>query len=216
MSTPRVNIYGFPHKGLRNGLGQLAFKLGALDINDVEGREEVLSLTEELSVLLGLHLHAEEDYVLPPLEAKVPGSTQHNHEDHEAMEALEEEMVNAIRALKDQPNIPGLNEAYDKVNLFIREYYRHMSEEEGEMNAVIWEHFSDEEILQWQGQILSKLTPEQFFSWFKFIIPSLQPHEQAIMLGGFKMNAPAEAYKATIEGLKPFVTTKQYAHISSL
>lgn len=216
MAQPRPNIYGFPHKGLRNGLGKLAFKLGATNVNNEQEVNEVVELAEELSVLLQLHLNAEEDYVLPPLEAKIPGSTTHNHEDHEEMERLEHEMMDAIRAMKSDPSIPALNIAYDKVNLFIREYYRHMSEEEGEMNKIIWENFTDEEILGWQGQILSKLTPEQFFSWFKYIIPSLQPHEQGIMLGGFKMNAPEEAYKGTIEGLKPFVTEAQFAHISSL
>lgn len=216
MEQLRVNIYGFPHKGLRNGLGQLAYKLGSLDLNDNKAVEETVQLADELSVLLGLHLHSEEDHVLPPLEAKVPGSTQHNHEDHEKMEALEHEMIAAVRVLKSKPSIPALNEAYDKTNYFIREYYRHMAEEEVDMNKVIWEHFEDGDILQWQGAILSKLTPEQFFSWFKFIIPALQPHEQAIMLGGFKMNAPEEAYNATIQGLKPFVSESQFSHISAL
>ena len=216
MAQPRVNIYGFPHKGLRNGLGKLAFKLGATDVNNPAQVKEVVELAEELSVLLQLHLNAEEDYVLPPLEAKVPGSTQHNHEDHEEMKRLEHEMIDAIKVLETSPSIPALNEAYDKVNLFIREYLRHMAEEEGEMNEIIWNNFEDEQILQWQGQILSKLTPEQFFSWFKYIIPALQPHEQGIMLGGFKMNAPEEAYNGTIQGLKPFVTESQFAHISAL
>ena len=31
---PRVNIYGFPHKGLRHGLGQLSMALSKLDISD--------------------------------------------------------------------------------------------------------------------------------------------------------------------------------------
>jgi hypothetical protein len=77
-----------------------------------------------------------------------------------------------------------------------------MNEEETEMNKVIWEHFTDEEVLGWQGQILSKLTPAQFFKWFKYIIPALTQLEQRIMLGGFKQNAPAEAYNGTIKNLE--------------
>ena len=88
--------------------------------------------------------------------------------------------------------------------------------EEGDMNRVIWENFSDQDILGWQGQILSKLTPDQFFKWFKYIIPALNPLEQQIMLGGFKENAPAEAYSATINGLKPFLNERQFNHIQSI
>lgn len=99
MKKERVNIYGFPHKGLRNGLGKLSLSIAQLDINDEVEVSSVVDLAKELSELLGLHLHSEEDFVSPPLEKKVPGSTQHNHEDHEAMEALEHEMIHAIETL---------------------------------------------------------------------------------------------------------------------
>lgn len=212
----RVNIYGFPHKGLRNGLGKLSLAIGNLDTNDTGAVQEVVALANELSELLGLHLHSEEDFVSPPLEAKIPGSTEHNHEDHEAMKVLEHEMVAAVQAMALNPNPATQEVAYQAVNLFIREYFRHMSEEEGDMNKVIWENFEDQDILGWQGQILSKLTPDQFFKWFKYIIPALSPFEQQIMLGGFKENAPVEAYTATIAGLEPFVTPKQFAHIQTI
>lgn len=212
----RVNIYGFPHKGLRNGLGKLSLAIGNLNTEDSEAVKEVVSLAEELSELLELHLHSEEEFVSPPLEAKVPGSTEHNHEDHEAMEALEKQMITAVKALEANPNPGTQEEAYQAINLFIREYFRHMSEEEGDMNRVIWDNFSDEDILGWQGQILSKLTPEQFFKWFKYIIPALSPFEQQIMLAGFKENAPEEAYNMTIQGLKPFVSEKQFEHIQTI
>ncbi|MFM1807502.1 MAG: hypothetical protein RLZZ242_227 [Bacteroidota bacterium] len=213
---PRVNIYGFPHKGLRNGLGKLSFAISSLDPNNSEEVQSVIELAKELSELLGLHLHSEEEFVTPPLEEKVPGSTQHNHDDHEAMEALEHDMMDTIKALESNPNMQTQEEAYQAVNLFIREYFRHMSEEEGDMNKNIWENFSDEDILRWQGQILSKLSPEQFFKWFKYIIPALNPFEQQIMLGGFKENAPSEAYNSTVQALKPFVTEKQFSNIQTI
>jgi len=212
----RVNIYRFPHKGIRYGLGQLSFKVGSLIFDDNGALKACKEIADDLSELLDLHLHAEEEFVLPPLEAKVPGSTQHNHNDHIAMQKLEHDMNDAIRRLVDVPNETHLNIAYDKINNFIKEYFRHMSEEETDINKVIWEHFSDQEILGWQGQILAKLTPDQFFKWFKYIIPSLSQLEQNLMLEGFKENAPAEAYNGTIKNLEPYLTPKQFAYISSL
>lgn len=216
MKKERVNIYGFPHKGLRNGLGKLSLSLSNLNVNDPEEVKTTVQLARELSELLELHLNSEEEFVCPPLEAKVPGSTAHNHEDHEAMKALEHEMAAATEDLEKNPSIPAQEKAYQSVNLFIREYFRHMKEEESDMNTIIWENFTDEDILGWQGQILSKLSPEQFFKWFKYIIPALNPLEQQIMLGGFKENAPAEAYSFTINNLKPFLSSKQFNHISNI
>lgn len=212
----RVNIYGFPHKGIRNGLGQLSFKVGSLMLDDAQDLKACKQIADDLSELLDLHLNAEETFVAPPMEAKAPGSTEHNHEDHQEMQRLEHEMKSAVDTLMEAPNEMNLNNAYNKINHFIREYFRHMSEEEIDMNKVIWEHFSDEEVLGWQGQILSKLTPAQFFKWFKYIIPSLTQLEQRIMLGGFKENAPAEVYKETIKNLEPYLSAKQFKYISTL
>ena len=213
---PRVNIYGFPHKGIRYGLGQLSFKVGSLIFDDSEALKACKEIAGDLSELLDLHLHSEEDFVLKPLEAKVPGSTQHNHEDHMEMERLEHDMNDSIRKLVDAPDEMLMNMAYEKINNFIKEYFRHMSEEETDMNKVLWDHFTDEEILGMQGQILAQLTPDQFFKWFKYIIPSLSQFEQSLMLGGFKDNAPAEAYNGTIKNLEPYLTPNQFAYISSL
>jgi len=204
----RPNIYGFPHKGLRNALGQLSFRIGSLDLSDEQEIRGLKELAEEVSELLSLHLHSEERYVLPPLEEKVPGSTEHNHEDHEEMERLEKEMMASVKLLVTQPTPALLDEAYRRTNYFIREYFRHMDEEEIDLNRIIWEQFEDQDIMSWQGQILSEFTPEVFFKWFKYIIPALQPIEQSIMLGGFKANAPEEAYRQTIEGLRPHLTEK--------
>jgi hypothetical protein len=212
----RVNIYGFPHKGIRNGLGKLSFLIGKLNLENTTELEKVSEISKDLKELLSLHLHSEENHVLTNLEAKVPGSTTHNHEDHEKMEQLEHEMSDAIELLLEHKDMPHLVNAYNKVNYFIREYFRHMDEEEQEINQVIWDNFNDGEILEWQGKILSELTPEQFFKWFKYIIPSLTPFEQQIMLGGFKENAPAEAYNHTIAGLESYVTQDQFTFIKSI
>lgn len=86
MSPPRMNIYGFPHKGLRIALSQLSMLSGNTDYSDAESLAKLKNLSLELITLLGLHLHSEEDVVLPALETKVPGSTRQNVEEHEQLE----------------------------------------------------------------------------------------------------------------------------------
>lgn len=216
MKVARVNIYGFPHKGLRNALGQLSLSLGNLDIDNQEAIKTVVDQSLEISELLKLHLQSEESHVLPHLEREAPGSTQHNHEDHENMERLEKDMISTILELTENASQENVEKAYNKTNLFIREYFRHMDEEETDMNQIIWKYFSDMQILEWQGKILSTLTPEQMNKWFKYIIPALSPLEQNIILGEFKQNAPREAYEFTMNGMYPYVTERQYQHIQTI
>lgn len=212
----RPNAYSFPHKAIRNALGKLSLKAGALNVNHPEEIDELVALTEEVSELLSHHLHAEEDVVLPQLEARVPGSTQSNREEHIEMERLEHEMVDKAHQLKANPNLFTANELYDQVNLFVREYFGHMHDEETRINQLIWDNFEDAEILEWHGQILSGFTPEVMFKWFKYMIPSLFPEEQSVLLGAFKQNAPPQAYVATLEGLKPYLAQSQIVHVSSI
>ena len=113
----RANIYGYTHKGIRYELGKLSFKIGSLILEDAEEINACKEIADDLSELLSLHLHAEEDYVTPPLEAKIPGSNNHNHEDHIKMEQMEHEMKEAVDALVATPNQMNLNLAYDSVNL---------------------------------------------------------------------------------------------------
>ena len=139
----RVNIYGFPHKGLRNALGKLSFNLGKLDVSSEEQIQEIKLLSNEVSELLKLHLHSEEKHVLVPLKEKDPKIADHNHEDHLKMERLEDQMMFSIHQLIDSPDIGIAIKSYQETNLFIREYFRHMDEEENEINEIIWSHFSD-------------------------------------------------------------------------
>lgn len=52
----RVNIYGFPHKGIRYGLGQLSYKVGSLILNDIEALKLCKEITDDLSELLDLQI----------------------------------------------------------------------------------------------------------------------------------------------------------------
>jgi len=212
----RANIYGFPHKGIRKGLGELSFKIGSLILDDDQELNSCQQLLIDITNLLDLHLNLEENYINPPIEEKVRGSTQHNVEDHIEMHRLEHEMKTAVEQLVKDPNPMKVGLAYGKTNHFIKEYYRHMEEEETGMNKVIWEHFSDEEVLGWQGKILSSMTSDELFLLLKFVVPALSPFEQSLLLGGFKKNTPAEAYSNTIKKLETYLSSKQMQHIKSL
>ena len=215
MSAPRVNIYGFPHKGLRNGLSQLMFQASKTDVTSEASVAELKELTATLVELLDLHQSAEDSVVLSHLESRVPGSTEKNHADHDALHAKVAAFAAHIQDIQHGDSMAMTQQALDMVASFSSEYLMHMAEEENEINEVIWANFSDEEILQWQGEIMGKLTPEQKMNWFRFIVPALNPMERQIMLGGVKEVLPPEAYQGILDMLSNYMPADEIAPLAA-
>lgn len=216
MSQPRMNIYGFPHKGLRNLLSQLSMLSGNTDYSNSESLVKLKSLTSELVILLDLHNQAEEDFLLPALEAHVSGSTKENIEEHE----LIEKEVNAFDELLKNittESTPDLGaKFYESISNFHARYIIHMAMEEGEMNSVIWANLTDEKLLELQGEIMAALSPEHTMMWFKYIVPALNPFERSIIMGSFKANAPLEFFNAVFEMLKEHLTKNELSQLKTM
>ena len=197
-----MNIYGFPHKGLRIGLSQLSMLAGNTDYSDPESLERLKSLTGEIVTLLDLHVHSEEDVVLPALEKRVPGSTAENVEEHEQLEAEVHAFDTQLKNITTDSTPDSGASFYEAVYNFHSKYLAHMTMQESEMNPLIWANFTDEELMGWHGQIMSTLTPDQVMMWFKYIIPALNPFERTMIMGGFSANAPAEFVQSVLDMLK--------------
>ena len=88
------------------------------------------------------------------------------------------------------------------LNGFHAKYLDHMAMEEPRMNPLIWNHFTDEELMEVHGTIMSKLVPEQIVLLFKYIVPALNPMERNIILSGFKANAPEEFFNQVLNVIR--------------
>lgn len=216
MSQPRANIYGFPHKGLRIALSQLSMLSGNTDYSNADSLKKLKNLSVELVTLLDLHLHSEEDVVLPALEAKMPGSTSENVEEHEQLEkevqAFDKQLTNIT--VDSAPNSGA--QFYEAVYNFHSKYIAHMAMEESDINPLIWANFTDEEIMAWHGQVMSTLTPDQIMLWFKYIVPALNPFERGMIMGGFKENAPAEFLDKVLDMLKEYMSEKEHLQLEAM
>lgn len=209
MSAPRVNIYGFPHKGLRNGLSQLMFQVSKTDVTSETSINELKNLSRTLVELLELHQQSEDTVVLADLEKRVPGSTEKNHADHDRLHTLVDEFAQHIEGIQSGDSPMATARALELVAAFTSEYLMHMAEEEQQINHLIWANFGDEEIMGWHSQIMEKLTPEQKMGWFRFIVPALNPMERQIMLGGVREAVPPQAYQGILDMLSDYMSADE-------
>lgn len=214
MNQPRMNLYGFPHKGLRNAISQLSQSAGNTDCSDQNSLSSLKTLADEVFTLLGLHAHSEETVVLPALEIKMPDSTAENIAEHAQLESEIESMKQELNAIScdSPPNL--LSNFYASVTNFHSKYLAHMAMEESKMNTLIWENFTDADLMEQHGQIMSALTPEQIMMWFKYIVPALNPFERTIIMGGFKANAPTPFFDSVLTMLSDFLQQNEHQQLS--
>lgn len=213
MTRPRMNGYGFPHKGLRLALSRLVVVSGNTDYSDESSLNALKTLAKEVIELLHLHAIAEDSVILPALEERLPGSTASNVEEHKALEEEISEFAKQLEGITVTSGPASGAKFYESVTRFFANYINHMAMEENDMNPLIWGNFSDEEIMSWQGRIMSTLTPAHISSFFKYMVPALNPFERNIMLGGFKANAPAAFFDSIIGMLKEHMTQLEHSQM---
>lgn len=85
MQNQRINIYTFPHKGLRNGLSQLLVNMGNANHNDESDIQDLKSQSLELIHLLQLHQESEYNHVMLPLSQRVPDAVIDCHKEHQSL-----------------------------------------------------------------------------------------------------------------------------------
>ena len=125
---------------------------------------------------------------------RVTGSTAHNSAEHDRLHVLLTPFVYQLRQL-DAGTSPSFSaEMLNSLCAFLSDYLTRRAEEERDINAVIWEHFDDSEIMSWHAQSMEKLTSDQKMLWFRFIVPSLNPFERQIMMGGVLASVPDAVY----------------------
>jgi iron-sulfur cluster repair protein YtfE (RIC family) len=85
-TTPaRHDLYAAIHKALRHFMVDTLMRLSRVDVADPEDLQQTLGQLDELLILCGQHLHNENSFIHPALEAGRPGVSARigaEHEEH--------------------------------------------------------------------------------------------------------------------------------------
>ncbi|MDP3469556.1 MAG: hemerythrin domain-containing protein [Daejeonella sp.] len=216
MNIERVNVYAFPHKGLRNALSQVALLAGNSDYSDPEDLEVLKASASDLFNLLNLHAHSEDDFVLPALEAKVKGSTAENTEEHELLEKIVAELEVQINSISIVSGSEKGIAFYEALTDFQSKYLAHMALEEGEILSLIWEYFTDQDLIQMHHKIMETFSPDQVLRWFKYILPALNPMERLKIMEGFKAAVPTEFFESVMDMLSSSMSRRDILRLERM
>ncbi|MBO9564456.1 MAG: hemerythrin domain-containing protein [Niastella sp.] len=198
METKRYNIFNLIHKALRSMMFEAAT---AIQQTDFTNREEAIVTIHKLEKVLDAfddHADHEDKYIMPAVERyakQLVDELESQHVvDHELTHSLRD-AISRWKATEEETLMVemGLKILYD-FNEFIAFNLSHMNKEEVELNAVLWQYYSDPEIMHISHTLVSSIEPAILFETSRWMMASINSQEAIAWLTGIRHNAPQEVY----------------------
>ena len=85
--------------------------------------------------------------------------------------------------------------------------------EETAHNAVLWARYTDAELIDIHNALVASIPPEEMMFAVRWMAPFLNPAERAAMLGDMRAQAPAPAFAAALEVVRPHLSEREWAKL---
>jgi len=212
----RFDIYAGVHKGLRSFMAETLVAAGRMDVYDPAEIIGTLAQVRGLLDLCRAHLHAENQFLHPAMEARRAGTackTATEHEDQvQALEALETGVL-AVERAQPGARVEAVRRLYHRLAAFVAENLAHMHDEETSNNAVLWATHGDEALAEIQQAIVASMHPETMAAFIRWMVPAMSPAERAGLLGGIQLGAPREVFERVLATARPHLTAREWTKL---
>lgn len=216
-TPPRLDMYTGIHKALRALMADTLLAVGRMDYDDDLERAQTCERVMALLDFCRSHLRHENDFVHAAIEARAPGASDriaHEHGEHERHIAElcshTTAFLGSVAALR-----PALAlDLYRRLSLFIAENFQHMHVEETAHNAVLWARYTDAELAAIHDALVASIPPEEMMFVARWLVPFMNPAERAGMLGEMRSSAPAPAFAAVLDTVRPHLTATEWSKLA--
>lgn len=210
----KIRLFATAHKGLRNILCQFSTLLGNTDFSNQDELERLNKMAVELFILLEDHVKVEEELILTPLEARAPGTTNHDHNDHIKIEKKQRLLQQKLIDLFEFPTQEKGYKLYLDFTRFQSIYLNHIYHEEVVTEQQLWQNFDNDELLNIRQSIIKSMSSEMLLLWWKYIIPAQQISIGTEMLSILKRNSNS-LFNDMLEMLESNMETNKYDALCS-
>ncbi|QEC67287.1 hypothetical protein FRZ67_08265 [Panacibacter ginsenosidivorans] len=190
----RYNAFNMIHKALRHMLYDTALTLQQTWFADIKEAETAIEKTEAVIHIFERHAHHEDTYVLPAVEkynAALVASFEAEHKKDLGLGNLLKNLINIYRNVNFEEERINAGSALTKAFIdFMVFNLEHMGKEEILINKVLWEHYTDEQLLDISQQIAASIPPEELAFASKWMIRSINNKEAIGWLSQVKATAP--------------------------
>ncbi len=198
MTEQRFPVYRPIHKAMRHILFSTSRQVGLADFTDGAVTQECLADLDRTIGFLREHKGYEEAHIHRPLETKLPGVSARFAEDHEEDELLiaEIEQLGArIRNAGEAQRVVMGIELHERFNAYVGRYLGHLYREETELQKVLWDNFTDAELIAIRAAIFRDIPTGRRGELLPDMCASYNPDEISMVLKNIKAHAPPEVFQ---------------------
>ncbi|MEL0169044.1 MAG: hemerythrin domain-containing protein [Pseudomonadaceae bacterium] len=201
MALPRYDIYALIHKGLRACLTESLINLGRVDLHADKELNAVLDQVSDLLAICRGHLKHENTFIHPAMDAVEPGvatEMYHHHDQHVAMILVLQAQLEHLAECPRNQRAPLAAQLYRKLAVFVADNLAHMHEEETDNNAVLWRHYSDEQIRDIEHRLVQSISPEDNARYMRWMLTAMNHQEREQLLSEMRAAAPQPVFEGVL------------------
>lgn len=193
------DLYRDIHKAVRVELFAAVADAGRMDPADRNARADVAEKVSALVTLLRQHAEHEDGAINRTLEQVAPHLVSRIVEEHAAIEAAMDTVLELTAAMVDASDDTAraaAHELYLELAAFTSDYLAHQDVEERIIGPELDRALGFERLLAVHGEILANIPPQELSSSLALMFPAMNVDDRTELLGGMKATAPAEVFEA--------------------
>ena len=212
----QIDLYANIHKGQRGRFFRIATQAGNIDYADQIALD---GLYDELNAFrdhMRLHADAEEKYIHPMLNERVPGGARKLEEDHRIINQRFDDLVSHFDGTRAQTadlkkRRELILEFYRAWNRFLSFYFVHINEEEEQVTPLLWKLCTNEELAATFKTIMASQKPDELRDSFAMMLPAMNLYERAEIINAARPGVPAEMFQAVLKLAKKVLKPDEWA-----
>lgn len=213
----REDLYAGIHKALRAFMAECLLAVGRADPTDPQDVADASARVCALMDLCVSHVHHENNFVHPAIEARTPGlsaDVAQEHLGHLQQIAGLRAAAQRLGALDTAALAGALHTLYLDLSLFVAESLRHMHVEETEHNAALWCAYTDDELRAIHGALVATIAPAEMMRVMRWMVPHMHAPERLALLDGMRQGAPEPVFRAVLDTVQPRLSQRDWAKLA--
>jgi len=191
MNSPRFNVFNQIHKAMRALLFDTVMQWQQTDMTNSEAAAPVACQVNLLLDIFDAHAHFEDNFIMHPAAHHAPELMADFEAEHETDLQLTNELRTKLGFYHEATDkLAAANEVYYALNDFAAFNLRHMNKEEQLLNRVLWQHYTDADILDMEREIQQRISPDKMPVYFEWMIKGINDTEMLLWLSAVKCEAP--------------------------
>ena len=198
----RYNAFYLIHKALRAMLYDAAITLQQTDFSNSSEAENMLSKINDVLFAFEQHAHHEDKFILPAIEQFETGLAASFENEHVEDLRLSNSLKNLVIIYENTSFAEEQTACGSAIKKSFVEFLvfniEHMAKEEMLLNQALWQHYTDEQILDIQQKLQASISPAEMQSAAKWMMRAISNADAIDWLKKVKHTAPQFIYENLI------------------